>query len=267
MKLRNFLYLNEPLLDDYLAALEGSLTTKIITTEKESVERSGSIGGKFLGVESGKNVETETQKEKNLTPSAKVQLFIDYMQTEEEIPFYETMTDEFWRSLSRDEVVEFMGNLRFTKLKEISNAVLKLSELASVFEDITEKSLIDSKTKKAISGFKELSEYKNGNELPCVLSFDGLKDYPVVAYLDDTCLKVSQESFVGDVTILCKIQKKVPKGNSIELTDFFKAFKDLPLNRQQRRAMPNKKDLTTPKEISDTIKGPAFVVIPIAIYK
>ena len=33
MKLRNFLYLNENILDDYLSALEGSLTEKIITTE------------------------------------------------------------------------------------------------------------------------------------------------------------------------------------------------------------------------------------------
>ena len=34
MKLRNFLYLNENILDDYLSALEGSLTEKIITKEK-----------------------------------------------------------------------------------------------------------------------------------------------------------------------------------------------------------------------------------------
>ena len=41
----------------------------------------------------------------------------------------------------------------------------------------------------------------------------------------------------------------------------------MPLNREQRRQMPNKRQLETLKEFSDIIKGPAFVVIPIAIYK
>lgn len=131
---------------------------------------------------------------------------------------------------------------------------------------VQDKYIIDNKTQKAIEGIKGLGDYKNGNEIPCVLSFAGQKDYPVVAYLDDSFLKVPQESFVGDVTILCKIQRKINKGSSVELTDFFKSIKELPLNGDQRRAM-NTKDLTMPKELSDTIKGPAFVVIPIAIYK
>ena len=159
-----------------------------------------------------------------------------------------------------------MGASRFSKLKEFSTAISQFSDLTTLIESFTDTPIIDNKTQKAIEGIKGLGDYKNGNEIPCVLSFAGQKDYPVVAYLDDSFLKVPQESFVGDVTILCKIQRKINKGSSVELTDFFKSIKELPLNRDQRRAM-NTKDLTMPKELSDTIKGPAFVVIPIAIYK
>ena len=266
MKLRNFLYLNENILDDYLSALEGSLTEKIITKEKETTDKKGNLGGKVIGIGAEKTIETETQKERTLTPSAKVQLFMDLLQDEEEIPFYESLNEEIWKLLSRDEIVEFMGTVRFSKLKEFSTAISQLSSLTTLIESFTDTPIIDNKTQKAIDGIKVLGDYKNGNEVPCVLSFSGQKEYPVIAYLDDTCLKVPQESFVGDVTILCKIQKKINKGSSVDLTDFFKSIKDLPLNRTQRRAM-NTKDLTMPKEISDTIKGPAFVVIPIAIYK
>ena len=266
MKLRNFLYLNENILDDYLSALEGSLTEKIITKEKQTSDRKSNLGGKVANIGAGKTVETETQKERTLTPSAKVQLFMDLLQNEEHVPFYEFLDDETWNQLSRDEIVEFMGAIRFSKLKEISAAISQFSNLTAIIESFTDTPIIDDETQKAIDGIKGLGNYKNGNEIPCVLSFSGQKDYPVIAYLDDACLKVPQESFVGDVTILCKIQKKINKGSSVDLTDFFKPIKDLPLNRSQRRSM-NTKDLTMPKELSDTIKGPAFVVIPIAIYK
>ncbi len=266
MKLRNFLYLNENILDDYLSALEGSLPEKIITKEKQTTDKKGTLGVKAVGVGAEKIVETETQQERTLTPSAKVQLFMDLLQNEEDIPFYEFLNDEIWNQLSRDEVVEFMGAIRFSKLKEFSTAISQFSDLTTLIESFTDTPIIDNKTQKAIEGIKGLGDYKNGNEIPCVLSFAGQKDYPVVAYLDDSFLKVPQESFVGDVTILCKIQRKINKGSSVELTDFFKSIKELPLNRDQRRAM-NTKDLTMPKELSDTIKGPAFVVIPIAIYK
>lgn len=86
----------------------------------------------------------------------------------------------------------------------------------------------------------------------------------------DLYLKLCYNRFRGlkkyDITILCKIQKKVDKGNSIQLTDIFKTFREMPLNREQRRSMPSKKQLETPKEFADVIKGPAFVVTPIAIY-
>lgn len=266
MKLRNFLYLNENILDDYLSALEGSLTEKIITKEKQTIDKKGNLGGSAVGIGAGKTVETETQRERVLTPSAKVQLFMDLLKNEEEIPFYEFLNEEIWGDLSRDEIVEFMGTVRFSKLKEFSTAISQLSNLTTLIESFTDTPIIDNKTQKTIDGIKVLGDYKNGNEVPCVLSFSGQKDYSVIAYLDDTCLKVPQESFIGDVTILCKIQKKINKGSSVDLTDFFKPIKELPLNRSQRRTM-NKRDLTMPKEITDTIKGPAFVVIPIAIYK
>ena len=120
MKLRNFLYLNENILDDYLSALEGSLPEKIITKEKQTTDKKGSLGGKVVGVGAEKIVETETQQERTLTPSAKVQLFMDLLQNEEDIPFYEFLNDEIWNQLSRDEIVEFMGAIRFSKLKEFS---------------------------------------------------------------------------------------------------------------------------------------------------
>ena len=66
--------------------------------------------------------------------------------------------------------------------------------------------------------------------------------------------------------MLCKVQKKIEKGNSICLDEIFEDVKSMAINREQRRQI-SKKNMSNPKEIKDKIMGPAFVVIPIAIYQ
>lgn len=270
MVLRNFLYLNEQILDGYLSTIEGYLPTKVTQTTKETNSKKAGVSTSFKAVsgELGKNKsnETETYMEIEISPASKVQKLINYLSEDSEIPFYEYMDEHSWNSVNRDEIVEFMGNIRFSKLKEITNAVSELERLSNIFQDFSETPLIDAKTQKYLQGIKTLNNIQKGNEIPCVLSFGDLKEYKVVCYLDESYFKVDQDSFIGDVTILCKIQKKIAKGNNIQLTDIFKTFREMPLNREQRRSMPSKKQLETPKEFADVIKGPAFVVTPIAIY-
>ncbi len=271
MILRNFLYLNEQMLNDYLSAIEGFVTTKVIQTSKQTNAKNAGIGinARIVSGEIGKksNNEFETQMEAQITPASKVQKLIDYLNADEPIKFYDSMNDEIWQCIQREEVIEFMGTVRFSKLKEIANAVNELEKLCNALQDFTEVNMIDKNTQKGMQGLKQLSELQNKNEVPCLLSFNSLKEYQVVCYLDETFFKVKQENFVGDVTVLCKIQKKIERGQSVELNDIFKTFRELPLNRAQRRQMPNKKSLETPKDLSDIVKGPAFVVTPIAIYK
>ncbi len=270
MVLRNFLYLNEQILDSYLSAIEGYIPTKVTQTTKETNSRNAGISGSCKAISGGigknKSNEIETLMEVEISSASKVQKLITYLSEESEVPFFEYMDESSWKMLNRDEVVEFMGNIRFSKLKEITTAVSELEKLSTIFQDFSDKPLIDNKTLKTLQGIKSLNSLQKGNEIPCVLSFGDVKDYKVVCYLDESCFNVEQENFIGVVTILCKIQKKVEKGNSIQLTDIFKTFREMPLNREQRRSMPSKKQLETPKEFADVIKGPAFVVAPIAIY-
>jgi len=64
---------------------------------------------------------------------------------------------------------------------------------------------------------------------------------------------------------ICKIQRKLQKGQNIKLDEIFEDLKNMPLNREQRRKLP--KSMDNPEVIKDVIKGPAFVVIPVAVYQ
>lgn len=112
--------------------------------------------------------------------------------------------------------------------------------------------------------FFALDQMKSGKEISCVFEFeDG--NHPLVAYLDESYFKCEQDNFVGQAYLLCKIIRKVPKGQSIKLDEIFDDVKKLPLNRAQRRSMP--KNMDNPAVLRDVIKGPALVVLPIAVYQ
>jgi hypothetical protein len=116
----------------------------------------------------------------------------------------------------------------------------------------------------AINGFSALSKLQSGKEISCVFNFDDGK-YPIVAQLDESFFCCRQDSFVGQAYMLCKIVRKIPKGESIKIDEIFEDVKKLPLNREQRRQMP--KNFDNPDMVRDVIKGPALMALPIAVYQ
>lgn len=158
----------------------------------------------------------------------------------------------------------YMRTNEFAKTSLSTGVVSSQDSLAEMFETITQQSLLDTKSEEAINGISLFGSLKSENGISCVFSFeDGA--FPLVAHLNENNFKCELSQFVGLFYMLCKIQKKIVKGQSVKLDEIFEDIKKLPLNREQRRKMP--KNLDNPDIIRDVIKGPALQVIPIAIYQ
>ena len=166
-------------------------------------------------------------KKSNISDAAKFEKVYKYLRSDDEgLKYFEFLTDADYSGLYRDDFLEVLVTARFSKMKELTDSVKKIAELATVLESFTDQQILDKKTNEAIQGFSALGQMKSGKEIACVFEFeDGL--HPLVAYLDD--------------------------------------IKKLPLNRSQRRNMP--KNMDNPAELRDVIKGPALVVLPIAVYQ
>lgn len=201
----------------------------------------------------------------HISDAAKFEKVYKYLRSDDEgLKYFEFLTDADYSGLYRDDFLEVLVTARFSKMKELTDSVKKIAELATVLESFTDQQILDKKTNEAIHGFSALGQMKSGKEIACVFEFeDGL--YPLVAYLDESYFRCGQENFVGQAYLLCKIIRKVPKGQSIKLDEIFDDIKKLPLNRSQRRNMP--KNMDNPAELRDVIKGPALVVLPIAVYQ
>ena len=270
MKLRNFLYLNTKVIEDYTAEIDGYTydeeSQAIATSSENTLAGKGS-----LGVTSGNGSHTGKQSEEikrsvRISDAAKFEKIHKYLLSDEDdgLKYFEFLTDADYSGLYRDDFLEVLVTARFSKMKELTDSVKKIAELAAAFETITDQQILDKKAAEAVNGFSALGQIKSGKEIACVFEFEDGK-YPLVAYLDESYFRCGQESFVGQAYLLCKIIRKVPKGQSIKLDEIFDDIKKLPLNRAQRRNMP--KNMDNPAELRDVIKGPALVVLPIAVYQ
>lgn len=270
MKLRNFLYLNTKVIEDYIAAIDGYTydeeSQSIATSKENTVTGKGAIG-----FASGNGSHTGTQSEEvkrsvRISDAAKFEKVYKYLQSDEEdgLKYYEFLSDSEYNNLYRDDFLEVLVTARFSKMKELTDSVKKIAELAAVFETITDQRILDKKTTEAVNGFSALGQMKSGKEIACVFEFeDGI--HPLVAYLDESYFRCEQDNFVGQAYLLCKIIRKIPKGQSVKLDEIFDDIKKMPLNRAQQRKMS--KDMENPAELRDVIKGPALVVLPVAVYQ
>lgn len=270
MKLRNFLYLNTKVIDDYISAIDGYTydeeSQSIANKSENKVEGSGK-----LFVASGKGTHSGEYEEKinrsvRISDSAKFEKIYQYLKNDDynNLKYYEVITDSDYNMLERDDFIEVLVNSRFSKMKKLTDSVSRLAEFASALENRTDKKILNKEVNDAVNGFSTLGLIKSNKEIACVFEFTDGK-YPLVSYLNENNFKCNQYNFIGEAYLLCKIIRKLPKGKSIKLDEIFEDFKKLPLNRKQRRNMPQNMD--NPSELRDVIKGPAFVVLPIAVYQ
>ena len=141
-----------------------------------------------------------------------------YLDAEEDdgLKYYEFLSDETYNSLRRDDFLEVLVTARFSKMKELSDSIQRIAELASVFETITDQQLLDKKANEAIAGFSALGQLKSGKEISCVFEFDD-KKFPLIAFLDDSFLDVPKKILWVKHTYYAKLYVKFLKVKALSL--------------------------------------------------
>lgn len=274
MFLRKYYYLDEDFINDSYSTIFGyDLTEQTITQINENL-KGGKIGLDKVVVAqvAGDNKTNDTIKfSANKTPSAKLQAILDYINNEngESIPYYEQLDESTFSLINREDLFEGVFDLKFTKIEQYS----QLANVASNFNNIFGLNLVNDKDKDAIIGIQSLAEKERSNGLTVIMHFINDKKYPCYCRLDEKFLRVDRSSISGELTVVCKVSRVIPKGKIVNLTDLTELTKlKLPnTNTRQGRTQQVKNiksgQKNSTKEFTDEIKGPALEIIPIAIYK
>lgn len=263
--LRNFLYLDLGMLDGYLAAIEGALTNEEIRTIQRqggSVSGEAGVTGLKIGGTSG-STETKESQRRLFTDAAKFQRL--YLELEaDDIPYFETMDEETWGELSRNQVLELGVVVDLPKIHQWANAIDEVSRVADVVKNVTGHNPIDQAAEEAITGLRRLSDLEAARNIRVVMSLSGEHRFKLVADLAPEFLRVPLHRMVTEATVFCKVLRKLSPGEKMELFDPLSSTSSLPMNRHQRRSQAKR---GMPSDLRDSVRYPAATVSVLAIYQ
>ena len=265
-KLRKFLYLDKEFINDSLGAILGEeYETTIVEKISSKLGAGVSAGIEVVNGtgEIGREKNIETTKKVIVTDAMKFQqLYEEIKNYQDGKIYYDYITPDIWESFEKDEIIEIVINLELPKLISLANTVNTLKNMANIAERMTGQTYIKEEDLKKIDSFVGLSESEKAEKIPCLMRFNNDKKYSIVSYIEKDNLNVDISKLQGEVTVLCKINRKLADNEKLSLSNLENTLKSIPQNREQRR----KNKITMPKEISDIVKSPAIIVVPIAIY-
>lgn len=272
--LRKYYYLDEDFINSAYSDVFGYVHQEEEITKIDESKASGKVGVKKI-VEAeagGQKTSVDTIKfSANKTVSAKLQDILNFLKSEsgEDLPYYEQIDESIFQSIQRDELFEGVFKLDFTKIEKYA----LLAGVATSLEEIIGTNTLDDKADKALLDIQSLAEKEREQGLTCILHFINDKKYPCYCRIDESFLKIARKSLQGEVTVICKVTRKIQPGATIDLTDLTELTKIKLSNtktrkgRQQQVQQIKNGKKTSLKEFQDEIKGPALEIVPIAIYK
>lgn len=266
MILRNFLYLDTSILNDYLATMDGYIIESGELIENKTTSTSGKAGIKV--VEAGREVDVKSGRVSKIkqTDAGNFQKLYDLLEVESMLQYLEVFDEKIWKSIRRNEIVEVPGMLSVTKMFDTMNQVGNISPLIEMMTAFGKTDLVDDKSMEAINGLKAVSDMNSDKEIPVTLKLEFNDKYIFAAKLIPEYLRGDISKLEGEVTIIGKVQKIIPDGQEYELFSFTSGIDSIMKHqsREQRRKYDKNK---SNNDVSDKITGPAMILIPLAIYK
>jgi hypothetical protein len=266
MVLRNFLYLDTNILNDYLSTLEGYIEESAELTENKYTKTSGKAGVRFFEGERESNKDVGIVKKVALTDASKFQKLYEILEKKEMIQFLEVFDSIIWDSIKKNEILEVPSIIKVPDMYKAMNAVGNITPFIGLIKAFGKSDLIDEQTIDAINGIKSISDLNEDRDIPVILELVTTKKYVFTTKLKPDYLKCDINKLEGEINIIGKVQKIIPSGVTHEVFSMVSGLDSLMSmqNREERRKYEKSK---TDTNISDLVKGPAIVLIPLAIFR
>ncbi|RUT48003.1 hypothetical protein EJP82_02345 [Paenibacillus anaericanus] len=264
MILRNFLYLDTSVLNDYLSTIEGFIEEgPIDQTETEKSNKSGKANIKFAEGNLQAETSTETRQKIARTDASKFNNLYDYLAKENLNQFLDAFDDEIWRQIRRGEIIEVPSSITISKVFKMTQDLQSMSPMIDIMQAFGQEPFKDKQESNMFAGISSLGEHATKQNIPIIFESESTRGYSFYTRLQRQYLKTDISNLEGEADILGKVQKIIPKGKQEEVFSIVPAFDSFLSREQKRKMLSDKKG----KNLSDFIKGPAIVVTPIAIYR
>ncbi len=266
MILRDFLFLDTQTMSDYLSTLEGYvLDGSIEQTETGEKASGGKFDLKAVSADGKVAKKTETKKKLAVTDAAQFQLLYENLEEQQALQYLDAFDAGIWNQLHRGEILEVQANIRLPRGLLLTQDVANMSSLVALMKIVGKDPFPDEQSRIAFEGFRAVGQSIEDRPIPLIFETVSTSGFTFVAHLPKKYLRREISELQGEATIFGKIQRIIPKGERLEVFSLVPALTGAAsLSREQRRKMQKS---ATKSQITEEVKGPAIIMIPVAVYR
>ena len=267
--LRHFLYLDEQVVDAFLAQLRGGRVSgedlRVSATRGRNARADAALGapggriGASLGRSSGDTEESSYTLQE--TPESAFAHLYDALTNADAIQPLEALDDAIWDQLRKSEILEIESAVSVSTISRMSSLVSTVQPLLGAMETLGKP--VDDEAVEAIRGFEALGSLF-GSKVPVIARAAGSQKFKFLAMLEPEKLRCEVSDLDGEATLLAKVQRKLRPSERLTVLELIPGVSALP--REERRKLG--RDVKNTKDFPDAVlSAPAAVVTPIAIYR
>ena len=257
--MKKIIYADLDALNDYITNIDGYVYNDGIVEEKNNNGIGGSISVKMIQGKASKGNESITQKNVIYTPAAKLNRVLKYLKDNEQLPYYDSINDETYEKIKRNEYYEFTVKGRLTKFNSFMNLA---TAIADVYKDINGLATAQSNIE-VMNNIKIINNlFENKENITMIFNFrDNI--CPVIGTINKKFLIHPVEELLSkEVDVFCKVKRKNGSDSIVKLDEIFGSYSDT-----IEKLSNNTIDYNNPEEIRDDIIGESLEVSIIAIYE
>jgi hypothetical protein len=271
--LREFLYRRDDLVSQFLEQLEGGVYDEEKVTQKDQAASGigASIGshGAKASVERKKQGDREAAMTLRQTASSRFDRLYSLLRDGHAIQPLDAFDDAIWEQLGRNEIVELDADLTLAPgVAEMASAraIGAVGPLIDIMRNLPASMRPEGfdpaeadKISDQLPVIQGFTKHFEDAPIPCIFTPVRLPRYKFFAELSREHLVVDLDDLEGEVTVLAKIQRMIPKGRPETLGGGI--LPQVALNREQRRKQKTEQPMTV------RLSHPAAVVTAIGVYR
>lgn len=263
--LRNFLYLDIDTVSNFLSTLEGYIETEVDESESKEGKIGADGGAPFLKGSAGTSKASSRNRKLTATNESRFQRLYQLLDEhyDKGIPYITSLDHESWTLLSRGSIIEIQARLRLPIVFQAVDAAGTIKPFVDLISLSDEDNPLNKESNQALHGMLAVGEATKDKPVPVFLEPVRARRDAFFCNLTRRHLRCEISELKGELTVLGKITRLIPKGASEEVFTLLSELQNLgDINRKSRRRLKSQQD-----GIIETLKGPAGIVHPVAIYQ
>ncbi len=263
VNLRNFLYLDTEAVENYLAALDGSVSTDELTrserVENDKTARAGVNQFLDLGAQVGGRTTTEISQVRRVNDVARFEQLYQKLSHADGIYYLDSFDAETWDDIHRGDIVEVEAVINLPDFYEAMG-------LAEIFAPVIQKPDLlnslttDSLDPKLAGMIDVMAQLANSRPFYILFEASNTDGFQFAGKLTKSFLRTSFDQLAGEATVLGKVQKLVPKGKKETIFPLPK-LSERKQSHQTRAGRNHKQPMVIP------LKGPAMIIYVVGVYQ